>query len=118
MDKYFDILLERAGMVKNWKENAKRILLAARRLMPDARVYVFGSVVRGEAAGGSDVDVLIVSASMPSGGLERARVKVEIEELAGLPLHHPFELHLVNEKEARWYIEKVGREWLYEVRLE
>lgn len=118
MDRYFDILLKRADMVENWREHAKRILAAARRLLPDARAYVFGSVVGGEAVGGSDVDMLIVSASMPRGGLERAKVRVKIEELAGLPLHHPFELHLVNEDEAWWYIEKVGRERLYEVPLE
>jgi len=115
LEKYLDILLERAKMIENWRKHVDDILAAARRLLPDARVYVFGSVVIGEAVGGSDVDVLIVSAYLPRNKLERAKIKIEIERLASLPLHHPFELHLADKNEAQWYIERIGKEKLHEV---
>lgn len=117
MEKYIDILLERAEMIKNWRKHANDIFTAARKLLPDARVYVFGSAVRGEAVGGSDVDVLIVSAHLSRNGLERAKIRIEIERLAGLPLHHPFELHLVDESEAQRYIERIGSRELHEISL-
>jgi len=108
MERYLDILLERAAMVENWRRYVIKIYDAAKSILPDACVYVFGSVVMGEATGGSDVDILVVSKSMPRNGLERMRVRIEIEKAANLPLHHPFEFHLVNEEEAKWYFERVS----------
>jgi predicted nucleotidyltransferase len=64
-------------------------------------------VVRGESTGGSDVDILIVSNEVPESNLERARMKVMIEERLGLPLYHPFELHLVKEEEAKLYFKRI-----------
>ncbi|MEM0494353.1 MAG: nucleotidyltransferase domain-containing protein [Thermofilum sp.] len=108
MEVYVDILLKRAEMVRNWRVYAARVAEAARAVLPGARVYVFGSVVRGECTGGSDVDVLVISGSLPRSGLERAKVKVKIEELAGLPPYHPFEIHLADEEEGGWYLSRVG----------
>lgn len=103
MERYIDILLERAEILKNWREYAVKICSAAKSILPDARVYVFGSVVKGKAVGGSDVDILIVSGEMPKSNLERAKIKIRIEELADLPPHHPFELHLADVEEGKWY---------------
>jgi len=66
---------------------------AAKRVLPDAEVYVVGSAVRGDWVGSSDVDVLIVSGSLPEGMLKRAEIKVEVEDLTKLPAVHPFEIH-------------------------
>ncbi|MEM0024274.1 MAG: nucleotidyltransferase domain-containing protein [Thermofilaceae archaeon] len=107
MESYIDILVKRAEMVRNWREYAARVAEAARAVLPGARVYVFGSVVRGEHTGGSDVDILVLSESLPRSGLERAKIKVEIEELAGLPLYHPFEIHLADKEEGRWYLSRI-----------
>ncbi len=107
MEKYVDILARRAEIVRKWREYTAKVAEAARKVLPDSRVYVFGSVVKGEATGGSDIDVLIVSKSMPKSNLERAGIKLRIEELAGLPPYHPFELHLADEKEAEWYFRRV-----------
>ncbi|WP_218042156.1 nucleotidyltransferase domain-containing protein [Infirmifilum lucidum] len=80
---------------------------AVKALLPDSRVYVFGSVLKGEAVGGSDVDVLIVSSLLPVDNLSRAEIKARVEELASLPPYHPFELHLADESEAKWYFSRV-----------
>jgi len=107
VETYVDILLERARMVREWRSYVAKIADSARRILPDARIYVFGSVVRGEATGGSDVDVLIVSKGVPRGNIGRAELRERIELLSGLPLHHPFEIHLVSEDEAEWYFARV-----------
>lgn len=103
MENYIDIFLERAEILKNWRKYAVKIRAAARSIFPDARVYAFGSIVRGKAVGGSDVDILIVSREMPKDNLGRARMRIRIEELAELPPCHPFELHLADVEEAGWY---------------
>ena len=36
-------------------------------------------------------------------------MKAKIEEVAGLPLYHPYEIHLVNEEEAKWYFKHVRK---------
>ncbi|MEM1509148.1 MAG: nucleotidyltransferase domain-containing protein [Thermofilaceae archaeon] len=77
MESYVDILIKRAEMVRNWREYAARIAEVARAVLPGASVYVFGSVVRGEHTGGSDVDILVLSESLPRSGLERAKIKGE-----------------------------------------
>ncbi|MGC8932752.1 MAG: nucleotidyltransferase domain-containing protein [Candidatus Methanodesulfokora sp.] len=107
MEVYVEILMRRAEMVRNWREHARAIAEAARSVLPGSKIYVFGSVVRGESTGGSDVDILIVSNEVPESNLERARMKVMIEERLGLPLYHPFELHLVKEEEAKLYFKRI-----------
>lgn len=80
---------------------AERVAQTARRILGDARVVLFGSVVRGDWAGASDVDVLIVSDGVPLGARQRAELKRAIEEGAGLPPIHPVEIHLVTKREAK-----------------
>ena len=96
-------------MVEDWKVWAKKVVNAAKTIMPDARVYVFGSVIRGEATGGSDVDMLIVSQNIPGKVLEQSGIKVKIEEMAGLPIYHPFEIHLASKDESEQYIAVAGK---------
>jgi len=108
LENYVDILVRRAEMVKNWREYVSSLAEAVRAIIPGSRVYVFGSVVEGRSTGGSDVDVLIVSDRIPRGNLERARLKVRIEELSSLPPYHPFELHLADREEGEWYFKRVG----------
>ncbi|MBO3799389.1 MAG: nucleotidyltransferase domain-containing protein [Candidatus Brockarchaeota archaeon] len=94
-------------MVKNWRKYAARIAEAARTILPGSKIYVFGSVVKGEPTGGSDVDILIFSESLPRNNLERAKIKVKIEELSNLPPYHPFEIHIVGKEEGEWYFSRI-----------
>lgn len=104
-----ETLRSRAEIVKDWKVSAKKIANAAKTLMPDAEVYVFGSVIRGDATGGSDVDMLIVSQNISEKALEQAKIKVEIEEMAGLPLYPPFEIHLATKDKSKQYFAVAGK---------
>jgi len=88
-------------MVKEWRSYAKRVAEAARTLLGTCEVYVFGSVVKGQATGASDVDILIVSDKIPKSCKGKGELKAKIEEEAGLPLYHPFEIHLATDEEAR-----------------
>ncbi|MEM2024619.1 MAG: nucleotidyltransferase domain-containing protein [Candidatus Caldarchaeum sp.] len=103
---FMDTLRARVRLLKSWRETAPAIAKAARELLPDAEVYVFGSAVTGDCVASSDVDILIVSEQLPARNIERARIKVEIEEKAGLPPYHPFELHLTTLEEAEPYFRR------------
>ncbi|RLI06519.1 hypothetical protein DRO24_04835, partial [Candidatus Bathyarchaeota archaeon] len=72
-------------------------------------------VVRGEAVGGSDVDILIIVDKLPWGVLGRAETKENIVEKAGLPYYHPFQIHLATREEAESYFEKAG-DWIIRIR--
>jgi predicted nucleotidyltransferase len=100
----------RANMVKEWGSWVTRIADAVKSVLPDAEVYVFGSVVRGDYAGGSDVDILIVSKIAPSGMLERAKIKLKIEDEAKLPSAHPFDMHIETPEGAEIYFRKAGKD--------
>lgn len=107
MESYVDILMKRAEMVKNWRKYVNGIVEAVKTVLPGSKIYVFGSVIKGESTGGSDVDILIVSEGVPESNLERARIKVKIEELSSLPPYHPFEFHLANREEGEWYFKRI-----------
>ena len=94
---------ERRKLIENWRFYTEKIAEACKELLKDCEVYVFGSVVEGRWTGGSDVDVLVISGNTPSSSRERAEVKAKIEEVAGLPLVHPFEIHLISRDEVSWY---------------
>jgi predicted nucleotidyltransferase len=49
-------------------------------------VRIFGSIARGDAGAGSDLDVLVEMSDRPS-LLEQAALQAELEELLGCPVH-------------------------------
>jgi len=99
--------LKMQEMLRNWKEYGHKIAEAASKVLGECEVFAFGSVVEGRATGGSDVDIIVVSRHLPRG--ERGRLKALMEEMAGLPPFHPFEIHLVTPKEAEWYWRHGGK---------
>jgi len=101
-----EVMVERARMLRDWTRYAEAIARAVRELLPDARVYVFGSVVSGKAIGSSDVDILVVARELPKSHLERARIKALVEEKCELPHYHPFEIHLVTREEAEPFLRR------------
>jgi hypothetical protein len=72
-------------------------------------LQIFGSVVRGDHTGGSDVDILIVSNSVPERLRDKARIRAMIEDEAKLPAFHPFEIHITTPEEAKTYLRRAGR---------
>jgi len=101
-----EVMVERARMLRDWTRYAEAIARAVRELLPEARIYVFGSVVSGKAVGSSDVDILVVARELPRSHLERARIKALVEERCGLPYYHPFEIHLVTPDEAEPFLRR------------
>lgn len=102
----FKTMIERSRMIREWKTWVDKLASATKRLLPDAEVYVIGSIARGEAIASSDVDVLIITSKAPEKPRDIAELKTRIEEEAGLPLHHPIEMHIVNPREGEEYLRK------------
>jgi predicted nucleotidyltransferase len=99
----------RAKMVWEWRKWAPRIAAASRKALPGCTIYVFGSVVRGDFAGGSDIDIMVMAKKLPSRALEIAKIKMQIEDLAGLPAYHPFEIRIVEPEEGETYLRRAGK---------
>lgn len=97
------VKLKLRKLALEWVFWANSIGKAAKNLLGECETYVFGSVVEGKATRGSDVDILIVSDKIPENSRGRGNLKAKIEEMAGLPLSHPFEIHLANKHDFEWY---------------
>ncbi len=96
-------------LINSWELWVKKIAQAAIKVLGECKVYVFGSMVEGRVGEKCDIDVLIVSSNVPERIDERAAIKESIEDLAELPLYHPFEIHLATPKEAKWYWKHIGK---------
>jgi predicted nucleotidyltransferase len=92
---------EREKYFKNFRRYSKIVKKVAKAELKDARVFVFGSVIKGTYTPASDVDILVVSKNMPEKNAERARIKAKIWEKIGI--FSPFEIHMASEKEFEWY---------------
>jgi len=103
LSEIFKFKMEMRRLIENWSEYAKKIAEVSKEILGECEVYIFGSVIEGAWTGGSDVDILIISNSIPNSNRERGELKALIEEKANLPLFHPFEIHLVNRDEAKIY---------------
>ncbi|MBC7090488.1 MAG: nucleotidyltransferase domain-containing protein [Nitrososphaeria archaeon] len=88
-------------LARNWRYWTEKIAEAAKKILVSSETYVFGSIVRGQVTAASDIDILIISNHIPNTCKERGNLKAKIEEEAGLPLYHPFEIHLATEEEAK-----------------
>jgi len=106
-----DVAWERAKMLRSWRDWVGRILEASREVLSSnlRGVYVFGSAASGRLVAASDIDILIVAENLPRSARERSRFRMEIEERAGLPEVHPFELHLADPGEAEVYFRHIDK---------
>jgi predicted nucleotidyltransferase len=87
---------------------ARRVKGIVHPIDPDAKVYVFGSVVRGEATAVSDIDILVVTKMIERKYEMMVKVYKAVEE--------PVELHIVTEDLLeRWYKRFIPVEELIEV---
>jgi len=101
--------LEVIRLARRWRYWSRRIAEASKSVLGDCEVYVFGSYIEGEATGGSDVDILIISDRVPQKTSVRWDLISRIEDLSGLPPFHPYEIHLVNRREAEWYFKFIRK---------
>ena len=98
-----EVKLERLKMLREWRRWAEKLAREFKHILGEVEVYAFGSAVEGRMMGGSDVDILVVSEKAPERLLERSDLVAAVEERLQLPLYHPFEVHLVNRREAEFY---------------
>jgi len=96
-----EILKEWRKYYENYRAYADRIKAVAKKHDPDARVILFGSIVRGDARPDSDIDLLVVTKL--AGSLnERIKLRVSIAKEIGECT--PFEIHIVTPEEyEKWY---------------
>ncbi|RLI97063.1 MAG: DNA polymerase subunit beta [Candidatus Aenigmatarchaeota archaeon] len=100
-----DLLLERKieneKYFRNFLKYAKIAKRIAEKELKDVRVFIFGSIVKKEHTPASDIDLLIISKNMPKRISERAKIQAKILKKIGI--FSPFEIHMVNEEEFKWY---------------
>lgn len=114
MTLFTQILLKRAAKQKKYflqpLPYAKKIKKVALRFFPKIKILLFGSAVKNQALPGGDIDVLIICEKLPSSALTRSKIKTKIYQALGFS--SPFEIHLVDEKEARWYQRFIKNDYL------
>jgi predicted nucleotidyltransferase len=94
--------------LKNYMDVAKKVKEAILEIEPKAKVYVFGSVVKGSYTGASDIDILVITDDISK--------KYEIMVRAYLATEAPVELHVVTkEMFERWYRRFIDESSLVEV---
>ncbi|MEM2087581.1 MAG: nucleotidyltransferase domain-containing protein [Thermoproteota archaeon] len=109
-----DAAWERASILSDWEKWSVKIKEAADEALSSdlLGVYVFGSAVTGRLVAFSDVDMLVVAKNLPESIVRRSEIKDRIIDKAGLPLIHPFEIHLVDEEEAKVYFRHINESFI------
>ncbi len=111
MWKILEISKKKGEIIVNFRDFLKTIKKNVKDSLKDSQIYLFGSAIDKNLVGGSDVDILIV-ANVPKKHMLRAELIANIEEKSGLPLYHPFELHLIDFEEFEKWKE------IYKLKLE
>jgi hypothetical protein len=99
----FETRKKREKYFENYLEYAKKIKERAREILGEVKVFVFGSVLKGDYHPVlSDIDILIVSPKAPKDASEKSKIKIKI--LSEFELGNPFEIHLVTPEDYEdWY---------------
>ena len=98
---------------KDYRYYCNELKTAAEETLGEARVIVFGSVVRGQHGPGSDIDVLVISKNMPDSLEERRWVKAGLNSLFDMLC--PLQIHLANPREYEEWYKKFIREEYQEI---
>jgi len=94
--------------LRNYIDVARRVKAIVTRIDPNAKVYVFGSAVRGDAAPWSDIDILVVTERFE----ERHRMMAEVYREVDAPV----ELHVATPRLfEEWYRRFIPSNELVEV---
>ena len=97
MDKFFEYDIKRRDYLMNYEQVGKTIKNICLKYDRKARVILFGSTVRGDWNGNSDIDLLIVI------GEQAAKDKMIVDVYR--EIEAPVELHFSSEETlANWYM--------------
>lgn len=95
--------------LRNYREVAKKVGSIVERFDPEARVYVFGSVVRGNYTAASDIDILVVT----------TKINLKYELMVAVYrefIDAPIELHVATpDLYDKWYKRFIKPEEIVEV---
>ncbi len=95
-------------LISNYLEVGRKVKEIVKKFDPHAKVYIFGSVVKGRYTGASDIDILIITNRKDL----KYRMMVEVYRY----IEAPVELHIVTNEEFReWYYRFIGSDELVEV---
>lgn len=100
-----DLLIEKRKREKKYFKNylawAERIKKEAEKNLGEVKVFLFGSIIKGEVEPGSDIDILVISSKLRSAE-KKSQVRNKIFKKIGLD--SPFEVHLITpEQYQNWY---------------
>ncbi len=110
----FDLYIEEGKKaleaLSNFMEVGKKLKSLVLELWPNAKVYLFGSSVKGKYTASSDIDILIVVEGVSYE--EASRVKARIR----MTLDYPVEVHVATPKQfADWYMKFIKEGEILEV---
>ncbi len=100
---------DRLLLILKWREVVEEIVRIIKEVLPEAEIYLVGSVARGEYDAFSDVDILVVfSDELKREDRIRIRAKVwEEAEKRKIPWGFPWDLHFVKKGEENKYPERI-----------
>ncbi|MEJ2296313.1 MAG: nucleotidyltransferase domain-containing protein, partial [Candidatus Lokiarchaeota archaeon] len=102
LEKILEIGKKRSKILFNYEKYIKNIISIVEANLKDANIYLFGSALNDNIVASSDIDI-IIEYEVPKSHMKRAEIIAIIEEQADLPLYHPFQFHLLTEKELmKW----------------
>ncbi|MCX8205113.1 MAG: nucleotidyltransferase domain-containing protein [Candidatus Nezhaarchaeota archaeon] len=101
-DLYIEEGLRALRAMRDYLEVAKRVKEIALEHAPDAKVYVFGSVVEGKYTAGSDIDILVVTSIEEGEAYEmKARMYKEVDA--------PIQVHVAKPAQLQWYTRFISK---------
>ncbi len=90
---------KRLNYLHRYKEIAKIVKVRALEYFPDAKVLVFGSVIKGEVTANSDIDLLIIIDKRDYAKEAEFRADI-IKEMFDIPV----EIHFASREQFKdWY---------------
>lgn len=103
MSKLVEVLVKRRKAQEKYFKNylffSKKIKKIAEKILGEAKVIIFGSILRNETP--RDIDILIVSPKFKD---REMKYKIYSKILKEIGIENPFEFHFATEKEYReWY---------------
>lgn len=114
MSKEFEIYLDYATRMKNLLANLKDVLLSIKKdiveRVPNAKIYLFGSIARGRYTAASDVDILVVVDDLQGVDIYKLKTLIKMKYPG-----YPIELHIIDtETLEKWYTKFIEKGELVE----
>jgi len=113
--KEFKIYIEYSKRIRETLSNPLEFLKKVKedilKILPNAEIYLFGSVSRGKYTLSSDIDILIVVDNLKGVDVDLVKAKIKKKYIG-----NPLEIHLINRKIFKnWYSKFIQKEELIKI---